>query len=79
MENKKNLFSITDNGGSIDIKCEGEGAELVRVFSSLIKSSDTFKTIIEVSLDMANRDVDMLLRATKHEESIKSNKEKWDA
>ena len=61
MENKKNLFSITDNGGSIDIKCEGEGAELVRVFSSLIKSSDTFKTIIEVSLDMANRDVDMLL------------------
>lgn len=79
MENKKNLFSITDNGGSIDIKCEGEGAELVRVFSSLIKSSDTFRTIIEVSLDMANRDVDMLLRATKHEESIKSNKEKWDA
>lgn len=79
MENKKNLFSITDNGGSIDIKCEGEGAELVRVFSSLIKSSDTFRTIIEVSLDMANRDVDMLLQATKHEESIKSNKGKWDA
>jgi hypothetical protein len=79
MENKKNLFSITDNGGSIDIKCEGEGAELVRVFSSLIKSSDTFKTIIEVSLDMANRDVDMLLQATKHEESITPNKEKWDA
>lgn len=79
MENKKNLFSITDNGGSIDIKCEGEGAELVRVFSSLIKSSDTFKTIIEVSLDMANRDVDMLLQATKHEESITSNKGKWDA
>lgn len=79
MENKKNLFSITDNGGSIDIKCDGEGSELVRVFSSLIKSSDTFRTIIEVSLDMANKDVDMLLQATRHEESITSSKGEWDA
>lgn len=70
MSKKRNLFSITDNGEGIAIKCEAEGWELVRTFSALIKSSYIFKATIKTAIEMAEQGTETGLEETKHTEYV---------
>ena len=79
MSNERNLFSITDNGEGIAIKCEAEGWELVRTFSALIKTSHIFRATIKTAIEMAEQDVETNLLEVSHEESIIPNKTQGDA
>jgi len=70
MSEKRNLFSITDNGEGIEIKCEAEGWELSRTFSALMKSSYVFRAVIKTAIEMAEEDEDTGLKETKHSEYV---------
>ncbi len=79
MSNKRNLFSITDTGEGIEIKCEAEGWEISRTFSALFKTSHAFRTIMLTAIDMAEKDEETGLLATKHNEYIIPNEIKGNA
>ena len=79
MSNERNLFSITDTGESIAIKCEADGWELARTFSALIKTSYVFRATIKSALEMAEQDVETGLQETSHSEFVIPNKIKGDA
>jgi len=79
MSNERNLFSITDNGESIAIKCEAEGWELARTFSALIRTSNVFRATIKTAIEMAQQDVDTGLEETSHSEFVIPNIIKGDA
>lgn len=70
MEEKRILFSITDNGETVDIKAEGETYELVQAFTAILKSSQGFRGIIKTSLEIATEQI------REESEMLKS---KWDA
>lgn len=73
MSNERNLFSITDTGEGIAIKCEAEGWELSRTFSALMKSSYIFRAVIKTAIEMAEQDTETGLEETKHNEYIIPN------
>jgi hypothetical protein len=79
MSNERNLFSITDNGEGIAIKCEAEGWELVRTFSALIKTSHIFRVTIKTAIEMAEQDVETGLQESSHKEYVTPNNIKGDA
>lgn len=79
MSNKRNLFSITDTGEGIAIKCEAEGWELARTFSALIKTSYLFKATIEAAIEIAEKDIDTGLEESSHKEYIIPNNIKGNA
>ena len=79
MSNERNLFSITDTGEGIAIKCEAEGWELARTFSALIKTSYIFRATIKLAMEMAEQDTETGLQETKHEEYIIPNNIKGNA
>lgn len=70
MSKKRNLFSITDNGEGIAIKCEAEGWELARTFSALIKSSYIFKATIKTAIEMAEQGTETGLKESSHTEYV---------
>jgi hypothetical protein len=70
MSNERILFSITDNGDSVDIKCEAEGWELSKTFSALLKTSYVFRAVIKTALEMAEQDVETGLKESSHSESV---------
>ncbi len=79
MSEKRNLFSITDNGQGIEIKCEAEGWELSRTFSALIKSSYVFRAVIKTALELAEEDVETGLEQVKHSEYVMPKEIKGNA
>lgn len=79
MPNERNLFSITDTGEGIAIKCEAEGWELSRTFSALIKSSYIFKAVIKTAIEMAEQDTETGLKETSHNEYVIPKNFKADA
>jgi hypothetical protein len=79
MSNERNLFSITDNGEGIAIKCEAEGWELVRTFSALIRTSHIFRATIKTAIEMAEQDVETGLEESSHNEFVIPNNIKGDA
>jgi hypothetical protein len=79
MSEKKNLFSIIDNGEGIEIKCEAESWELSRTFSALYKSSYVFRAVIKTAIEMAEEDEDTGLEETKHSEYVIPSKIKGNA
>jgi len=70
MSNKRNLFSITDNGEGIQIKCEAEMFEICSAFSELYKTSEAFRAVIETSLEMARRNMKTGLKELNHNEQV---------
>ena len=70
MSNERILFSITDNGDGVAIKCEAEGWELSRTFSALLKTSYVFRAVIKTALEMAEQDVETGLEEFSHSESV---------
>lgn len=79
MSNERNLFSITDTGEGVAIKCEADGWELVRTFSALIKKSYIFRATIKAAVEMAEKDVETGLEEASHIEYITPNNIKGDA
>jgi len=79
MSNERNLFSITDTGEGIAIKCEADGWELVRTFSALIRTSYIFRATIKAAVEMAEKDVETGLEEASHSEFIIPNNIKGDA
>jgi hypothetical protein len=80
MSNKRNLFSVTDNGEGIEIKCEAEMFEICSTFSALYKTSPAFRAIIETSVEMAKRNMETGLKELNHNEQvIWPNKTQGDA
>lgn len=70
MSNERILFSITDNGDGIAIKCEAEGWELSKTFSALLKTSYVFRAVIKTALEMAEQGVETGLEESSHSESV---------
>lgn len=79
MSKERNLFSITDTGEGVSIKCEAEGWELSRTFSALIKSSYVFRAVIKTAIEMADKDEETGLQETKHNEYVIPKNFKADA
>lgn len=79
MSNERNLFSITDTGEGIAIKCEADGWELVRTFSALIKTSYIFRATIKAAVEMAEKDVETGLEEASHNEYVIPKNFKGDA
>ena len=79
MSNKRNLFSITDTGEGIEIKCEAEGLEIARAFSALFRTSYAFRDLIIIAIEMAEKEEETGLLTTKHNEYIIPNEIKGNA
>lgn len=70
MSEEKNLFSITDTGEGIQIRCEAEPFELARAFSALYKSSYVFRGLIKTAIEIAEEEGETGLEETKHSEYV---------
>ena len=80
MSNKRSLFSVTDTGEGVAVKCEAEIFEICRVFSELYKTSPAFRAMIETSIEMSKRDVNTGLERVDHSEGFMfGNKTQGDA
>lgn len=79
MSNERNLFSITDTGEGIAIKCEADGWELARTFSALYKTSYVFRATIKTAIELAEQDIDTGLEQNTHSEYVIPNNIKGDA
>jgi hypothetical protein len=79
MSEEKNLFSITDTGEGIQIRCEAEPFELIRAFSSLYRSSYVFRGVIKTSIEIAEEEGETGLEEVKHSEYVMPIKTKGNA
>lgn len=79
MSNERNLFSITDTGEGVAIKCEADGWELARTFSALYKTSYVFRATIKTAIQLAEQDIETGLEEASHNEYIIPNNIKGDA
>lgn len=79
MSNERNLFSITDTGEGIAIRCEAEGWEIARAFSAIYKTSHIFRATIKAAIQMSEEDIETGLEIGSHEEHVIPNKTMGDA
>jgi hypothetical protein len=80
MSKKRNLFSVTDTGEGIAIKCEAEMFEICSTFSALYRTSAAFRAILETSIEMAKQNMETGLEQSSHSEQvILSTKTQGDA